>query len=153
MLEAIVASFAGNSSSKLHAGSLPLVETPHWPLHPNAQRQQIELHGTLKGGSPMTKKVGILSLVLAAGMAVLQPAVATAQDRGGREHNFRDQAPRREERVRRGEERHDFRSPAGRLPEWHSAPYVGRSYAERPYGYVYAAPRYNNYYEPARPCR
>ena len=100
----------------------------------------------------MTKRIGILSLILAAGMAVLQPVAALAQDRGDR--GFRDRAPRREERVFREQERREFRAHV-RGPEWR-APYVGRAYRDGAYGYVYAAPRYNRYYyEPARPynCR
>jgi hypothetical protein len=105
----------------------------------------------------MTKRIGVLSLILAAGMAVFQPVAALAQDGGYRDHGFRDRAPRREERVFREQERRDFRAPV-RGPEWR-APYVERSYRDgrdRSYGYVYAAPRYDRYYyEPARPynCR
>jgi hypothetical protein len=102
----------------------------------------------------MTKRIGMLILILAAGMAIFQPVAALAQDGGYRDRGFRDRAPRREERVFREQERRDFRAPV-REREWR-APYVERSYRDRSYGYVYAAPRYNRYYyEPARPysCR
>lgn len=101
----------------------------------------------------MTKRVGILSLILAAAMAVLQPTAALAQDGYNRDHNFRDHSPRREERAFREPERRDFRGPQGR--DYHYvAPYRG--------GYAYGGPRYddrrynNYYYAPARPynyCR
>jgi hypothetical protein len=102
----------------------------------------------------MTKRIGILSLILAAGMAGFQPVAALAQDRGYRDREFHNQAPRREERVFRGQERRDSHAPV-RGTEWRS-PYVERYHNDRSYGYVYAAPRYNRYYyEPARPynCR
>jgi hypothetical protein len=100
----------------------------------------------------MTKRIGVLSLILAAGMAVLQPAVALAQDRNYRDRGYRDQ-PRHEERYRE-QERRDFRRPVVRGPEWR-APYAERSYRDRSYGYGYSAPRYDgHYYSPARPyCR
>jgi hypothetical protein len=108
----------------------------------------------LKRGSQMTKKIG-LSLILAAGIAILQPATAFSQDRGYRDRDFHNHDSRHEERAFRSEERHEFRGPAVRAPEWRT-PYTGRSFRDRPYGYVYSAPRYNSYYyEPARPynCR
>jgi hypothetical protein len=102
----------------------------------------------------MTKRIGILSLILAAGMAVFQPVAALAQDRDHHDRDFRDRAPRREERAFREHERRDFRGPVSRAPEWRRGPYVDR-YVDRSRGYFYAAPRYNYHYVPARPynCR
>jgi hypothetical protein len=100
----------------------------------------------------MTKRIGMLSLILATGMAIFQPVAALAQDGGYRDRGFRDRAPRHEERVFREQERRDFRAPM-RERGWR-APYVERSYRDR--SYRYAAPRYDRYYyEPARPynCR
>jgi hypothetical protein len=58
----------------------------------------------------MTKRVGILSLILAAGMAVLQPTAALAQDWRDHDVNVRDHGPRQEERVYREPERPDFQA-------------------------------------------
>ena len=103
----------------------------------------------------MTKRIGVLSLILAAGMAVLQPTAALAQDRNDRDRGYREQ-PRHEERFRE-QGRRDFRGPEMRGRQWRE-PYVERSYGygyAAPRGYVYSAPRYNGYYsQPVQPyCR
>ncbi len=104
----------------------------------------------------MTNRVGILGLILAAGMALIQPTAALAQDRYHRDGDFRDRGPRREEHIYRERERRGFRdeyrAPVRGGFEWRSNPYVDRSYSR---GYVYSAPRYDGYYGPVRPynCR
>jgi hypothetical protein len=102
----------------------------------------------------MKSRIGVLSLILAAGMAVLQPSAALAQDRNYRDRGYREQ-PRHEERFRE-QERHEFRGPEVRGREWRE-PYVEHSYGYgyAPRGYGYSAPRYHNYYyQSMRPyCR
>lgn len=102
----------------------------------------------------MTKRVGVLSLILAAGMAIFQPVAALAQDRA-RDYGFRDQSPRREQRAFR-EQGRNFRTPLRRERELWRAPRASRYFVDRSYGRGYAAPRYNSYYyQPVRPynCR
>ncbi len=63
----------------------------------------------LKKEVPMKNRVGFLALILAGGLAVFQPAVAQAQDRGDYRHY-----DRHEDRRSRDWDRHEYRERA-----WH----------------------------------
>jgi hypothetical protein len=155
MLEAIVAGVTEKDQPELMKASSPLTlfggNARHLVASKPAESSKKAAWNS-KRRFPMTKRIGVLSLILAAGMAVLQPAAALAQDRNYRDRGYREQ-PRHEERFRQ-QERRDFRGPEVRGREWRE-PYVERSYRERGYGYVYSAPRYDGYYyQPVRPyCR
>ncbi|HMF77407.1 MAG TPA: hypothetical protein VK604_17245 [Bryobacteraceae bacterium] len=98
----------------------------------------------------MTKRVGILSLILAAGMAIFQPVAALAQDRFYRDRDSRDRDSRRE-RVYRAPDRRDSRGRDWRGSNGRRYQFVDRYRG----GYFYNTPRYNTYYGPVRPynCR
>jgi hypothetical protein len=99
----------------------------------------------------MTKRIGVLSLILAAGMAIFQPVAALAQDRNYRDRDFREQSSRREQHNFQERQRRDFRRDDRRGQDWRrqnfSRPYVGGSFS---YGYIAT-----RYYQPVRPynCR
>ena len=94
----------------------------------------------------MKKRVGILAMILAAGMAVLQPTAAFAQDRDGyrgwgdrhEDRHYRDR-DRREDRAWR---QHEFREREWRDQDRRYYRYYDRGY----YRSGYYAPGLSFYY-------
>ena len=94
----------------------------------------------------MKKRVGVLAMILAGGLAVFQPAVAQAQDRDDYRHY-----DRRDDRRSRDWDRHEYRERAWRdrdeRRDWREHErYENRYY--RPgssYYYYGAAPNYYAY--------
>ncbi len=99
----------------------------------------------------MLKRVGVLALMLAGSVAVLQPTAAFAQDRydrgayhysGERQQNFR------QDRDNRDWNRRGDRDSRWRQNEWRENQRWNNRYS-RPY---YSAPVPNYYYAPAPNC-
>ena len=99
----------------------------------------------------MTKRVGILGLLVAAAVAMFHPATASAQDRydyrqGYAQRDYRDHD--RGDRDRRDWDRRDYRDDGWRAREWREARerHEWREHRDRRYDYGYQTPGVYGYF-------